>query len=93
MGREQAKGDRLDIFSVVVGTTGGYRIITARMEGVTATNAFHRQPTAPQYSKPFHSLESILRTGGLKTAARGKEGRNPVAIPVDTPEYDGFHGF
>lgn len=61
------------------------------MKGVTARNAFHRQPAAAHQAKSVNRLDRILGAGRLIAACRRQAGRHKTLIKTNRSERKIFH--
>ena len=68
------------LFCRLGGRSGRDGIISARAEGVAAGKPLEREKSAPKHAMGLHGLQGVLRAGGLKPAATGKQGRQKKLV-------------
>ena len=67
--------------------------MAATTPGMTAREAFHREPTAMECPVVFHGLHGVLRAAGLKAADSaagqcGEQGRDGPAVKPQESKQD-----
>jgi hypothetical protein len=65
-----------------------WRVVTAWMKGVTARNAFHREPATAQWAVRREAGGGISRTSGLVAAAGPQKRGQGALVQPDQPEEE-----
>jgi len=63
-----------------------WRVVAARVEGVTAPNALYREPATAQWAVRREAGDGISRTGGLKSAALPQKRGEEELVQADQPD-------
>ncbi len=57
-----------------------HRVVAAGVPRVATSQTFHRKPAAVECSEALYGLQSVMRAGGMETAAWTQEGAHEPLI-------------